>query len=81
MNMTVFWDAALCNLVGVYQCFRGAYCLHHQGDDGGRSICETLVNFYQTTRRNISEDSHIDTRRHWYLKSHYINSDLKEIGV
>jgi hypothetical protein len=31
MKMTVFWDAAPCNLVEVYRRFRGACCLHHQG--------------------------------------------------
>jgi hypothetical protein len=30
---------------------------------------ETSVNFYQTTRRNISEDSHLHTRRRENLKS------------
>jgi hypothetical protein len=33
----------------------------HRPDDGGTS--ETLVNFYQTTRRNIPEDSHLHTLR------------------
>jgi hypothetical protein len=33
MKMTVFWDVAPCCLVKVYRRFRGAYCLHHQGDD------------------------------------------------
>jgi hypothetical protein len=31
---------------------------------------ETSVNFYQTIRRNISEDSHLHTRRREKLKSH-----------
>jgi hypothetical protein len=30
MKMTVFWNVALCSLVEVYRCFRGACCLHHQ---------------------------------------------------
>jgi hypothetical protein len=30
--MTVSWDIATCSLVEVDQCFRGAYCPHHQGD-------------------------------------------------
>jgi hypothetical protein len=34
------------------------------------SICETSVNFYQTTQRNISEDGYLHTRRREYLKSH-----------
>jgi hypothetical protein len=31
MKMRAFWDIALCSLVGIDWCFRGAYCLHHQG--------------------------------------------------
>jgi hypothetical protein len=42
--MAVFWDAALCSLK-VQQHFRGAYCLHHQG------------NFYQTTWCNVPEEN------------------------
>jgi hypothetical protein len=30
--MNVFWDAAPCSIVEIGQRFRGAYCLHHQGD-------------------------------------------------
>jgi hypothetical protein len=36
------------------------------------SVSETSVNFYQTTRRIISEDSHLHTRRRENLKSHYL---------
>jgi hypothetical protein len=32
MKMRAFWDIALCSL-GVDLCFRGAYCLYHQGDE------------------------------------------------
>jgi hypothetical protein len=31
---------------------------------------ETLADFYQTTRRNNPEDSHLHTRRREKLKSH-----------
>jgi hypothetical protein len=31
--MAVFWDVAPCSLVDIDWCFRGAYCLHHQGDE------------------------------------------------
>jgi hypothetical protein len=34
------------------------------------STSETLVNFYQTTRRNNPEDSHLHTRRRENLKSY-----------
>jgi hypothetical protein len=28
-----FWDVTPCSLAGVDRRFRGAYCLHHQGDE------------------------------------------------
>jgi hypothetical protein len=31
-TMTAFWDTVPCSLVEVDRRFRGAYCLHHQGD-------------------------------------------------
>jgi hypothetical protein len=37
------------------------------------STYETSVNFYQTTWRNNSEDSHLHTRRCENLKSHLVN--------
>jgi hypothetical protein len=66
--MAVFWDVAPCSLVEVYQRLRGVCCLHHQGDEMMEAIStsETLVNFYQTTRRYIPEDSHLHTHRHGY---------------
>jgi hypothetical protein len=36
------------------------------------STSETPVNLYQTTRRNIPEDSHLQTRYRVNLKSHQI---------
>jgi hypothetical protein len=36
------------------------------------STSETSVNFYQTTRLNNPEDSHLHTRRHENLKSYLI---------
>jgi hypothetical protein len=33
MKMSVFWDVAPCILVDTGRRFRGAYCLHHQGND------------------------------------------------
>jgi hypothetical protein len=32
MKMTVSWDVAPCSILEVDRRFRGAYCLHHQGD-------------------------------------------------
>jgi hypothetical protein len=41
-KMAVFWDAAPCSLV----------------DNEERTISETSVNIYETTRRNIPEDNY-----------------------
>jgi hypothetical protein len=40
------------------------------------STSEPSVNFYQTTRDNISEDSGLHTRRRKNLKSHQFNTSL-----
>jgi hypothetical protein len=32
MKTSVIWDIAPCSLTVVDQCFRDAYCLHHQDD-------------------------------------------------
>jgi hypothetical protein len=63
MKFRVFWDVLPCSQVDVDGRFRGAYCLHHQGS-------ETSDNIYLTTRKYISEDSKLHTRRRENLKSH-----------
>jgi hypothetical protein len=35
MKMAIFWDVAPCIVVDIGVRFRGAYCLHHDPDDGG----------------------------------------------
>jgi hypothetical protein len=35
LKFKVLCDVAACSLVGVDRCFRGVYCVHHLGDDGG----------------------------------------------
>jgi hypothetical protein len=45
---------------------------------------ETSVNFYQITRHNNPEDSHLHTRPHENLKSHkfkFLTLNLQEIGM
>jgi hypothetical protein len=32
MEIRALWDVAPCSLVGLDRRFRGAYCLHYQGD-------------------------------------------------
>jgi hypothetical protein len=53
--MSIFWDAAPCILVEIDRLT-------------ALSTTETSVNFYQTTRRNIPDDSHLHTRRRENLK-------------
>jgi hypothetical protein len=61
--MTVFWDVATCSLVEIDRRFIALMM-------EAVSSSEMLVSIYQTTRRNIPEDSHLHTRRHENLKSH-----------
>jgi hypothetical protein len=53
MKMTVFWVVAPCSLVEINRRFRDAMMMV------AVSISETSVNFYETIRRNIPEDSHL----------------------
>jgi hypothetical protein len=61
--MAVFWVVAPCSFVELYRRFRDVCCFHHQGDEvlmmEGASTSGTSVNFYQTTRCNNPEDSHL----------------------
>jgi hypothetical protein len=77
--MAVFWVVAPCSLVEVYHCFRGACRLHHWGTlmtEAARTS-EMSVNFYQTTRHNNPEDSHLHTQCHENLKSHLVQFCLQ----
>jgi hypothetical protein len=62
MKMVVFWVAAPCNLVEVYRRFRGVSASIIRVMEAV-STSETSVNFYQTTRRNNSEDSDLQNVR------------------
>jgi hypothetical protein len=62
LKMAAFWGVALCSLVDINWCFRGAYCLHHYTITvmmEAVSSSETLDNIYLATRCNIPEDSHL----------------------
>lgn len=41
------------------------------------STSETSINFYQTTRRVIAEDSHLHSHRRENLKSRYVNREVR----
>jgi hypothetical protein len=64
LKMAVFWDITPRSLVEVYQ--QAIISLMMEA----ASTSEKSVNFYQPTRRNIPEDSHLHTRRRENLKSH-----------
>lgn len=32
LKIAVFWDSSPCSLVDTDKCFRGVYCIPHQGD-------------------------------------------------
>jgi hypothetical protein len=83
--MTVFWDFTPCSLVEVYRCFRGAWRLHHQGDEYAAARCllialmmepastsETSENFYQTTRRIIPADSYLQNMQKFKIQAYRI---------
>jgi hypothetical protein len=61
--MAVFWVVASCSLVEVYQRFRGPISQTVSTRAAMMMevarTSETLVNFYQTTRRYNPEDSHL----------------------
>jgi hypothetical protein len=79
VKTTAFWDTASCNLEEVHRHFRGAYCLHHQGDQvsiiialmmEAVSTSEMLVNFYETGWCNIPEGClhcHHEAETHTYM--------------
>jgi hypothetical protein len=57
MNMTAFWDVALCTLMELDWCFRGAYCLHHQGDEVAVCTFETVY-FHETAWCYVPQSCH-----------------------
>jgi hypothetical protein len=73
--MAVFWIVAPCILVEVYQRFIGPSLIALMMEATRTS--ETLVNFYQTTRRNNPEGSDLHTRRRENLKSHQMLADYQ----
>jgi hypothetical protein len=69
-KMAVFWVVAPCSLVEGYRRFKNACCLLIALMLEAARTSETLVNFYQTTRRCNPEDSHLRTHHRENLKSY-----------
>jgi hypothetical protein len=57
IKMIVLCNIAPCSLVDNDRRFRGTYYLHHPDDE--ISVSEPSVNFYDTTKRSISEYGHL----------------------
>jgi hypothetical protein len=74
--MTVFWDVALCSLVEVYDFSEmlAASISRVNLMMEAASTSETLVDFYQTTRSNNSEDSHLHIHQCENLKSQFYSN-------
>jgi hypothetical protein len=45
LKITAIWDVALCSLVEVDHRFRGACCLHHQGDENLKSRIKNVLSW------------------------------------
>jgi hypothetical protein len=63
--MAVFWDVALCSLVDINQCLRGApnpRCYIITLMKEAVSFSEMSVNIFWSTQRNIQEDCHLYTQ-------------------
>jgi hypothetical protein len=70
MNMAVFWVVAPCSLVDVYRRFRGASCLHHQGDDGSSKYLWNvgkLLSDYTALQPRIQSSSYPFIRPSTYI--------------
>jgi hypothetical protein len=72
VKMSLLWAVVPRRVINTNRRFRGAYCLHHKGDDSPAS--ETPVSIYQTTQCYIAENSHLHTRRRKNLKPQYAKS-------
>jgi hypothetical protein len=78
MKITAFWNIVHCSLFEVDRRFRGAYCLHRPFITVRTS--ETSVYSNETTRRCISEGSHLHFRSSENQKSHILTLSLSGIN-
>jgi hypothetical protein len=80
-NMAVFWVVAPCSLVEVSEVLAASIIIALMMEEARTS--ETLVNFYQTTRRYNPEDSYLSTHRCENLKSYlsgYLSTDSQKLN-
>jgi hypothetical protein len=50
-EVRVYWDVVPCSHVAVDRRFRGAYCLHHQGDELTYEHTKSILNHRPMTQR------------------------------
>jgi hypothetical protein len=74
LKMTDFWDVAPCSLVEIYQRFRGAYCLHYEGNEDSKELWN-VGHFL----RDYAENSHLHARRRENLKPHRVLCYVKTL--
>jgi hypothetical protein len=76
MKMAVLWVVGPCSFVEVYdvsEVLAASIIKAMAVIMESASIYETSANFYQTTRSNAPENSHLHTRHRQNLKAHKIN--------
>jgi hypothetical protein len=70
MKTAMFWVAELCTLAEFYRRFRGACCLHHRPDNGGRKkflICipeenyESVFVIYERSAGSVYNSQQLDS--------------------
>jgi hypothetical protein len=76
MKMTIFWDIAPCSLVEVTDVSKVLAAIIALMMEK-TSTSETSVNFYQSTRRNNPEESHLHTLTFIYLSKVYFVCRVK----
>jgi hypothetical protein len=67
MKFRVFLDETPCSHVEVDRRFRGAYCLHHKGDETVRTS-ELSANLNVNPRRYIPEDSKLQVSLEYEIR-------------
>jgi hypothetical protein len=62
--MAILWDVAPCSLVEVYRRFRGACCLHHQGDKCNVTTVEASLGQSVDYRTNLKSSTKNIYKKH-----------------
>jgi hypothetical protein len=74
--MTLFLVVASCGMVEAYRRFKGACCLHHEGDSPWWLRQQGPLTVHKTTQHNIPEGRRLQARRHENPESNHVNFSL-----